>query len=697
MVPCPRCHFMNPLKQRGCQACGATLPFALAETQDPTKGQTRATLRGLRSPDSPTDGLTPAELEAMKGELPPVVPPVPKDGTMPSFSAPTPDAINKHRDSIATTILGHATPKPSPLGAQGPHSAAPLTPKDPPFSPRSRRDVEVQVGSQASVANASADEASRAAFAGRTLLGHQVPSQSPATSDTQSSPTLPSMQAVVPDSESRSKRGTQAPSSVPPEVVSFRSPNLPYENEASQFLAYDEGPIDSPALTSSSRSTPATPRSFRFQDVPAQGDDVPYSTSSQGPFGVVAPVSRAVARRLTSPESVRAANVRMGRRVLIIASALLVALSLFALLWTPPEPPTARLVGVGEQTMLELTCNTCDDGSQVMISGQKATFSNHRASVPMPKPLNLGLNDIEIEIQRTGFGRNERMGLQFPIDYRLAWDLSQLEAIPPTLRVVVEAALGVTVSLDGQPVPLADNKGLHPVPIAADLIGPSTSEQWLEKSVSVAISGGRASTPPDQFTLKIPIVPLAVDTPWEGFLTADDTTVVSGRSTPNTKITVAGNPTTTNADGYFELALQTSAGLNQFTVSAHAPGHAPRFVNVSLTKVPSAHKAALEYQGTAINRFDEVFKQLQAPEASVRVALPGRVQESKVQGSTTVLLVSVTAGCPNRSCVVRVIYPSRLELRPGERVAVFGPATLAAAGPTPQSRLPEIRAHMLLR
>ncbi len=681
---------MNPLKQKGCQACGAALPYADSDAKDPTKAQARATLRGLRSPESPTDGLTPAELEAMKGELPPEVTVAVREGTMPSFVAPSSAVIDKHRDSITTTIVGHAVPK---VGQAAPDSIAPSTPKDSPRAPRPQDFALTPV------------DLNRPGFAGRTLLGHQVPKPAhQSASGGQTSQTLPSMQAVVPDSgstpissgprSSPSVRsfGGSSPSgrAASPELGSSPEQDPPGDvPEHTPFLAFEEGPADSPALNSSSRSTPPTPRSYRFSDDPTTTVVTPPPISSQGYFGAVSPVSKAIPVRTGSPESVRAANVRLGRRVLVIASVLLLGLSLFALLWTPPEPPTARLIGVGEQTMLEVACNTCDDNSSITIGGQKGAFTAHRASVPMPRPLNLGYNDIEILIERTGIGRNERMQLQFPIDYRLAWDLSRLDQIPPTLGINVEAALGVTVSLDGQPVSLADNRGFHPVAIAADLMGPSVSEQWLEKSVPVAISGGRGSTPPDHFTLKIPIVPLAVDTPWDGFQTSDETTVVSGRSTPNTRISVAGNPTTTNAEGYFELALQTVPGLNTFTIAAEAPGHAPRFVNVSLTKVPSAGKAALEYQGTALNRFDELTKRLQTSDTGVRVALPGKVQESKVQGSTTVLLVGVAAGCPNRACVVRVVYPTRLALKEGERVAVFGVATLASAGPTPQSALPE--------
>jgi hypothetical protein len=62
-----------------------------------------------------------------------------------------------------------------------------------------------------------------------------------------------------------------------------------------------------------------------------------------------------------------------------------------------------------------------------------------------------------------------------------------------------------------------------------------------------------------------------------------------------------------------------------------------------------------------------------------------------------VSLMAINTGCPNRNCVVRVIYPTKLVLKENDRVAVFGAATLDASGPATQSTLPEIRAHMLLR
>jgi hypothetical protein len=689
MVPCPKCHFMNPLKQKGCQACGAALPYALSDAKDTSKGQARSTLRGLRSPESPTDGLSPAEIEAMQGELPDPAP-VPRDGTLPSFLAPSAELISRHRDSVTSTIVGLAIPQPAAVQATAPppESIAPPTPKE----------RAANSGSQPNVSFTG--DMPRPSAIGRTLLGHVAPDPTPeGVTASQTSQTLPSMQAVTPESLRSHKVQTfHDPGGVRAEQASSPEHDVPGDaGENAPFIGFEEGPADSPARTSSRKDGPNTakPRTFRFRDDPKVTIVTPTPVSSYA--HAVSPVSKAIPIRTGAPESIRDTNVRLGRRVLIIASLLLLGLTLFALLWTPPEPPTARLVGVGDNTTLEVSCNTCDDGSLVTIGGQKAQFANHKAGVPLPRPLNLGFNDIEIEIERTGFGRNERMRLEFPIDYRLAWDLAGLAQTPPVLGISVEAALGVTVSLDGQLVRLIDNKGLHPVSIATDLMGPSATEQWLEKSVAVAIGGGRASIPPDHVSLKIPIVPLVVDTPWDGFMTADDTTVVSGRSTPNTKLTVAGNPTTTDADGYFELALETAPGLNTFTISAHAEGHAPRFVNVSLTKVPSVHKAALEYQTTAVNRFDELTKQLEPPDASVRVALPGKVQESKVHGSTTVSLVSIHTGCPTRTCVLRVVYPTRLELKTNERVAVFGVASLVATGSSPQSTLPEVRAHLLLR
>lgn len=687
MVPCPKCQFMNPLKQKGCQACGAKLPYAVSEGNQPGKGQARATLRGLRSPESPTDGLTPSEIAAMGAVPPPSVTPVPRDGTMPSFVAPDAEAISKHRDSIRSTILGHGAPGAEHQTPFGPVSVAVVTPKEPSFNPAPQSSPPRSIHTHG--------EMSRPGAVGRTLLGHMV---QPAVADERgdTSRTLPSMQAVGPDSMPSpisARDHTSVTSTVigaPSEDDSFPT----YEVTPSTPFVADNEPVAQSVGRASTRvgrgyGKPGPTNEPRVYTVQAPSSSQRYSVADS-------PVSKALPLPIESPESVRAANVRLGRRVLLIASALLLGLSLFALFWTPPDPPTARLVGSGEQTVVEVSCGTCDDGSTVTLGGQKGTFTGHRASVPLPRPLSLGYNDVEIEIERTGFGRNERMQLQFPVDYRLAWDLTGLEQSPPTLSVMVEAALGVSVRLDDKLVPLIANKGSHKVSIAEDVTGPSSSQQWLEKSVAVSIEGGRASTSPDRFALKIPIVPLVVDTPWDGFLTSDDTTVVSGRSTPNTKIVVAGNPTMTNADGYFEFALQTIAKTNTFTVAALAEGHAPRFVTVSINKVSNLHKAALEYQTSAVNRFDELSQLLQASSRRVRVALPGRVQESKIQGSTTVLLVNVNSGCPTRNCILRVVYPMRLTLHPNERIGVFGGATLAP-GATGATTLPEVRAELLVR
>src|SRR5690606_7222717 len=100
----------------------------------------------------------------------------------------------------------------------------------------------------------------------------------------------------------------------------------------------------------------------------------------------------------------------------------------------------------------------------------------------------------------------------------------------------------------------------------------------------------------------------------------------------------------------------------------------------------------------AVRRFDKLQQAIEsgAGEDAVRVALSGRVQEWQTHGNTTVMLLGVTYGCPQRGCADRAAHPSRLEVDGTTRLSVFGTATQVLAGPASHGGLPQVQSHFVL-
>src|SRR5690606_19646371 len=107
---------------------------------------------------------------------------------------------------------------------------------------------------------------------------------------------------------------------------------------------------------------------------------------------------------------------------------------------------------------------------------------------PLPAPLSIGDNDLELRIDRPAPGRDETVTIHVPVAYRVRADLSTLTASPPVVTVRVEALPGTEVAIEGQPVALdASGKGAHAIDVSAEVEGPSDDVKANDRKIAFTI------------------------------------------------------------------------------------------------------------------------------------------------------------------------------------------------------------------
>ncbi len=384
--------------------------------------------------------------------------------------------------------------------------------------------------------------------------------------------------------------------------------------------------------------------------------------------------------------------------VLTAVSALLaVTAGVVAFLWQSPRPIHAE-VTLDDRGIeaLSLTCDDCADGTTVSIGSNHATFKAKKASLGLSKALDVGKNEVVVDVQRPGIGRDEDVTLSVPVDYLVRGVLTSLAEDPPKLKVAVQAVPGAAVVVDGHAVTLdAIGKGEYSVDVSHDLEGPADTILPFERKFPYTVTPPGGAAQQGDVTLRFGIVPLRIDAPGDGIIVDGQTFMLSGRTLKDGRITVSGRPITVDAEGRFaQLMNVSSIGATTIVVRAEAKDHAPRLVRVGVQRVASLRDEATVFRQSATERYDGIA----SADASkgMAVALDGEVVESRLDGEMTVLLLDVKKGCPSAPCLAKVVYGGRFDAKRGALLGAYGHVDGSVDGPRTGQRIPQIAAEFLL-
>jgi hypothetical protein len=371
----------------------------------------------------------------------------------------------------------------------------------------------------------------------------------------------------------------------------------------------------------------------------------------------------------------------------LLTAAALVSVAALVAYWLLPRgvPIVLRLRGAGAREELEVACRTCADGTTIELDGVTSSFAEGLATLPLSAPLPVGSNTLRFVLDRPG-RKPESLRAPLQVHYRVRPDSSRLGDARPTLSVMVEAAPGVTVTVDGKPVELVGGRGSASVDVADELATLSPLDMLTRDF------GFVATTPRGDergvVRVAIPVTSLALYPPSRRVVTARDSFVLSGKAAKGATVTVAGKPLSVEASGAFTQPVGVSqVGETVVEVRASVAGMAPRIRRLLVRRAASLAEAASE-----LSRRSGVLvgsEALKAGAAGVDkpVALRGQwvAVLAGTEGPSATLALD---GCKGDSCRVRVLLPAGSQVQRGELVEVHGRiAEASATGLTVEAEL----------
>jgi len=346
---------------------------------------------------------------------------------------------------------------------------------------------------------------------------------------------------------------------------------------------------------------------------------------------------------------------------------------------------------------LELTCAACADGTVSRLDAANATFSAHRATLPLSRPLKLGENPMTLTLVPPN-GKQSFVDISVPIAFRVRGDTSGLEAPIPELRVLVNAVAGSTVTVDGKPVTLnAEGEGRHAIDVSAELTGLDPTTRTLERKVPYLVTPPNGAAQSGTVTLQAGITPLMIDAPGPAVVLDSSNFVLAGRTAKAGALTVSDRPITVDPTGRFAQMMNVSApGETTIIVRATSKDSAPRLFPLRVKRVDSLAREAERIRQRATSNYATIAEQT-AGKRGWAVALDGTVVDARTENYSTLIVMDVEGGCSHAPCFARVSYGAPFNLARGDKFSAYGQVAGVVDGPRSGTRIPEIHADFLIK
>jgi hypothetical protein len=362
-----------------------------------------------------------------------------------------------------------------------------------------------------------------------------------------------------------------------------------------------------------------------------------------------------------------------------------------------PLSAQPRLDETGKES-LEIRCESCPDGTVVSLGASSSKIAGATAILPLPAPLSIGDNDLEMKIDRPPPGRDETVKVHVPVAYRVKADLSSLTASPAAITVRVEALAGAEVTVDGKPVTLdSSGRGSQAIDVTSEVEGPSDEQKSIDKKIAFAIKPkGAAAAENGELVVRTGIAPLHIDAPGLELYTDRSTGNVAGQIKPGGTLSIDGQNVTVDPQGRFGVRVELPASSEKvLTIVANAPPLAPRTVRAKLVRVASLDAAAKTLDAKAPLAFDAYGADPKSKLGQL-VVVDGEIQEIRVTQGHTVMAVEEKKACSAgpKACVVRVVHGEEVRGARGDAVRAYGriEGTAALNGST----IPDVEGSLVL-
>jgi hypothetical protein len=378
---------------------------------------------------------------------------------------------------------------------------------------------------------------------------------------------------------------------------------------------------------------------------------------------------------------------------------LLIAAAAFALLWKGHKPLSVSIAAdPSGKDRLDIVCEECPDGTRLSLGPSEAEFSGRKAYIALPEPLPLGESHASFGVQKPGEDEQSIVELTLPpVEYRIVPDIGTLVGDQPKLTLRVAALPGSRVEIAGQSVELdAGGQGEVGIDVTAQLVGPASTITTIEQSIPFAITPPSGRLYEGQLAFKIGVTPLMLEAPGADTVTNLERFMLAGRTSKGAELWVAGTTIAVDDSGRFaQLMSIDSVGETRVTVRATGPGLAPRFASFRLQRVESLAAEASSRRQKA-RPLAQLTKNI-ADHVGSTVVVSGRIEEVRVDGHRTLVILQSDEGCQSRVCLSRLVYGGLRKLARGETITAIGRLLGAVGAPGANGgEVPEVDVSLLL-
>lgn len=589
---CPRCGTETEQGTRFCGQCGYDLDAAPAVTQDPKR-----TALGLPAVVVP-GGYTPGD--------------------------PPPEPA---RADFAKTIVSGA-----PVGAEEPLAEQTLPERSvhsPEPAPKPAKPMN------------------------RTMLGMPAVSKEAATppsavTPAAATPPVASEPAAKPGATNRTMLGMPAQSAAQAQQAGPASAsNVPAAATNRTMLGMNLAAAPAEVSAAAARVPPTTDRTMQgmAQHAPAQAGRAPAG-SAPTPSSGYQDVS------IAGLPSKRRRRSRAGAMlgILLVLVALVAAAGVGW--WYTHRAPEVRASVVNTPTgeALQIEVPGGEDGAKVRFAGREVPLEAGRARFPLgSNELQMGDNTLSVDLVDAN-GSARTVPIVLSQRFRVRPDLSGLDAAEPTLRVVVDALPGSTVTVDEQPVTLdASGHGALSVPVEG---GEGNAFEHSFRYRVVPPTGTPAEGSVD---VVIPFVTLQVDRPAANTVTDAAQIEVAGAVHPEATVTVAGETVAVREGRFLARVPLTAMGEHEVEVVATREGRAPKRIVLRVRRVEDLAREAAQYEVDAALTYARVAAN---PETYLgqHVAFEGRVYNAGTQDGRSMVQILVRDCASGQRCPMWVNY-----------------------------------------
>lgn len=306
-------------------------------------------------------------------------------------------------------------------------------------------------------------------------------------------------------------------------------------------------------------------------------------------------------------------------------------------------------------------------GTRLRFRGVERPVENAEATFALdPSSLALGENELNVDVIAPS-GETTHESLVVFVDYRVFAELSGLDASPPTFSIVVLAAEGLSVEVDGRAVSLTGGRGTVTVPVDTEHARGNVARHEARYRVRLADGSAVDGT----VAVRVPVATLRIDRPGMTLVTDESSVEIAGASDAQATVTIDGEAVAVESGRFLRRVSLAALGERTFVVAASSAGKARQERRILVRRVADL---AAEARGFAVDA-TLTYARIQPNPNVYRgqgIRLEGRVYNvDQSEGTTT--LQALAKDCPRgQRCPVWIHYGAATDVRMNDWVEIVG-------------------------